>query len=245
MVCLSFCVVHAVVRRTGTFIHAKLLVLCSLKRLQEYPQHGVVSGGYSQIARVTVTKLGRIKQPTTTGVCGHCAGPLHPSAAPSLGPVDHAAAAVWRSPHSRATNPRSSTPPPIRATVPHPCDQRPPHADAATATSRPRRRTGRDPPPHGRGVAADPPDLPHLRRHYRRHRAACDVRVNGRNAKRRPPLMRRRPRRQGGGGGSGAFTPAPSGTGGAAPASLRQGAPATAAATTAAAAVLLLGHLWV
>ena len=73
MVCLSLCVVHAVVRGTGKFIRAKLPVLCSFRRLQKYPQHGVASGGYSRIARVRVTILGRIKQPTTTGVCGHCA----------------------------------------------------------------------------------------------------------------------------------------------------------------------------
>jgi len=62
------------VRGTGTFIRAKLPVLCSFRRLQKYPLHGVASGGYSQIAQVRVTISLRIKQPTTTGVCGRCAG---------------------------------------------------------------------------------------------------------------------------------------------------------------------------
>jgi len=62
------------VRGTGTFIRSQLPVLCSFRRLQKYPQHGVASGGYLQIARVRVTILLRIKQPTTTSVFGHCAG---------------------------------------------------------------------------------------------------------------------------------------------------------------------------
>jgi len=78
MVCLSFCLVHAVVRGTGTFIGARLPVLCSFRRLQKYPQHGEANGGYSQIARVRVTILGRIEEATTTGVCRRCAATRRP-----------------------------------------------------------------------------------------------------------------------------------------------------------------------